>query len=59
MRGGARVIVRSVGATMVQPGTAGARSNTDTHVTVAPGASLDWWPEPIVSVVGSHHCAVT
>lgn len=56
---GASVIVRSVGATMVQPGTTDAQSNTDIHVTVAAGARLDWWPEPTVSVIGSRHRAVT
>lgn len=56
---GARVVVRSVGATMVQPGASGASSTTDVHVVVEAGGHLDWWPEPTVSVVGSHHRTTT
>ena len=56
---GATVVFRSVGATMIQPGATGDRSTTDVHVTVGAGASLDWWPEPTVSVAGSDHRTVT
>ncbi len=56
---GADLTVRSVGATMLQPGAAGDRSTTDVRVTVEAGARLDWWPEPTVSVFGSDHRTVT
>jgi urease accessory protein len=57
---GAVVSVRSVGATMVQPGPTDASSTMDVHATVAAGGHLDWRPEPTVSVVGSdHRCTTT
>jgi urease accessory protein len=51
----ARVRVRSVAASLVQPGPAGLRSVTRTVVEVAERATLDWELEPTVSVLGSRH----
>ena len=55
---GAAVTVRSVGATMVHPGAAGDGSTLEIDVSVGAGATLDWWPEPTVSVRGSDHRTV-
>lgn len=52
---GASVRIRSTGASMVQPDPAGSASTFDISITIAAGASLDWWPEPTVSVRGSRH----
>jgi urease accessory protein len=55
-----RLTVRSVGASLAQPGHARAGGSTATvRASVAPGAILDWWPEPIVSVIGSEHTQTT
>jgi urease accessory protein len=57
---GARLTMRSVAASLAQPGRVGAgRSVSTVTATVAPGASLDWWPEPLISVAGSDHLQVT
>lgn len=52
---GAHVIVRSVAAQMAQPGARGEHSTADIDIVVADGATLDWAPEPTVSVTGSDH----
>lgn len=52
---GAAVRIRSTGAAMVHPGPAGASSTFDIEIRLAAGATLDWWPEPTVSVRGSRH----
>ena len=52
---GATVRIRSTGAAMVHPGAAGAGSTFDIDITLASGSTLDWWPEPTVSVRGSRH----
>ena len=56
----ARLSVRSVAASLAQPGRAGAAGSTArVAATVAGGAVLDWWPEPVISVVGSEHTVTT
>jgi len=55
VRAGARLVVRTVAATLAQPGASGARSRTRISARVAAGASLEWLPEPIVAVAGCHH----
>ena len=53
----ATLIVRSVAASMAQPGP-GAQSSGSTatiSTTLSAGAALDWWPEPLVSVASSRH----
>ncbi len=55
---GAQVTVRSVAAAMAQPGPAGEPSQLDVDIVVSERASLDWRPQPTVSVVGSDHSVV-
>lgn len=56
---GAHATVRSVAATLVHPGPRGAPSTASTDATIAAGASLDWWPEPLVAIVGCDHSVRT
>ena len=42
---------------MAQPGPRGERSELTVDLVVDERASLDWWPQPTVSVVGSDHRA--
>ena len=55
LEAGAHVAVRSVAAAMAQPGPHGQPSQLDVALIVAAGASLDWQPQPVVSVMGSDH----
>jgi urease accessory protein len=52
---GAHVMVRSVAATMAQPGPTGEPSLLEVELVVHERATLDWAPEPIVSVCRSQH----
>ena len=52
---GACLTVRSAAATLVQPGSRCSPSRTALRITVGHGASLQWRPEPLVSVCGSDH----
>ena len=52
---GAHVVVRSVAATMAQPGPSGEPSLLEIELVVHEHATLDWAPEPMVSVRGSRH----
>ena len=52
---GSRVAVCSVASAMVQPGPRGDASELQVDLLVAAEASLDWSPQPTVSVVGSDH----
>lgn len=57
---GATVRVRSVAASMAQPGpTPGETSRTITRLVVGERAHLDWDLEPTISVRASHHRALT
>lgn len=57
---GAQLTVRSVAASLAQPGRSAAMGSSATvDAVVAAGASLDWWPEPLVSVRGSDHTQTT
>ncbi len=56
---GASVRVRSVGASMVQPGTTAASSSLRTTLEVGADATVDWELEPTVSVAGSRHRSST
>lgn len=51
----AAVTVRSVAASMALPGPGPEPSTLDIAATVGSGASLDWRPEPLISVTGSDH----
>ncbi len=55
LEAGAQVAMRSVAASMAQPGPRGEHSELVVDLVVAAGASLDWQPQPVVSVVGSDH----
>lgn len=52
---GAQVRLRSVAASLAQPDPQHRPSSSAVQVTVGAGAVLDAWPEPLVSVQGSHH----
>lgn len=52
---GAHVMVRSVAATMAQPGPTGESSLLEVELVVRERATLDWAPEPMVSVCRSQH----
>jgi urease accessory protein len=51
----ASLAVRSAAATLAQPGPRRAPSTTAVCLAVDDHASLDWRPEPLVSVRGSDH----
>jgi urease accessory protein len=57
--GGSVVVVRSVAAQLAQPDPRGRSSMAVTDVHVRAGASVDWHPEPLISVTGSDHRMVT
>ena len=52
---GTDVTVRSVAATLAQPGPTGEPSLLEVELVVHERATLDWAPEPMVSVCGSRH----
>lgn len=52
---GCHVVVRSVAASLAQPGPRGDHSELDIEVNVGAEATLHWVPEPTVSVTGSDH----
>jgi urease accessory protein len=52
---GAQVRLRSVAASLAQPDPLRRPSSSMVRVAVGAGAVLDAWPEPLVSVKGSHH----
>ena len=52
---GAHVVVRSVAAAMAQPGPRGGRSTLEVDLVVGDGGTIDWCPEPTVSVIESDH----
>jgi urease accessory protein len=56
---GAHLRVRSAGATLAQPGPHGGSSRLRCTIRVGDGASLDWAPEPLVSVRASDHVVET
>jgi urease accessory protein len=56
---GARLVVRSVAATIALPGAATPQSSANWRVEVAAGGELDFDPEPTIVAGGAHHHAVT
>lgn len=56
---GARLAVRSAAATLAQPGPDSLSSSAALRFVVGDGATLDWRPEPLVSVRGSDHLVDT
>lgn len=55
---GAHVAVCSVAAAMAQPGPRGEPSELSVDLVVGNEATLDWHPQPTVSVIGSDHRVV-
>ncbi len=53
--GGARLAVRTAGASIALPGTGLEPSSVRMRVRVAPGGELRWLPEPVVAARGSRH----
>ncbi|MFC9963117.1 urease accessory protein UreD [Nocardia ignorata] len=56
---GARLVVRSVAATIALPSVANPRSSARWHFEVGAEAELDFDPEPTIVAGGAHHHAVT
>jgi len=56
---GACLAVRSAAATLAQPGPGSAPSRATLRFEVGDAATLDWHPEPLVSVQGSDHLVDT
>ena len=54
---GARLVLRTVAASVALPGPNGAASRVSVEATVAAGGRLDWYPEPLVAAAGCHHLA--
>jgi urease accessory protein len=52
---GATLVVRSVAATVAQPSAVPAESAYDVIVSVGPGATFVWQPEPTVIATGARH----
>lgn len=56
---GARLVLRTVAASVALPGHGEAASRVTVEATVAAGARLDWCPEPLVAAAGCHHLATS
>jgi urease accessory protein len=57
---GVRLEVRSVAASLALPGSPGRPASRLTiSATVADGATLRWWPEPLIAAAGCDHHTVT
>ena len=56
---GACLAVRSAAATLAQPGSGSAPSRATLRFEVGDASTLDWHPEPLVSVRGSDHLVDT
>jgi urease accessory protein len=52
---GSSLTVRSTGAQLAFPCLGPGSSALDVHVTIGPGASLVWRPEPLVACAGCRH----
>ncbi|WP_194824736.1 urease accessory protein UreD [Nocardia sp. XZ_19_231] len=59
VRPGARLVVRSVAATIALPGVATMLSNAHWRFDIGEGAELDFDPEPTIVAGGAHHHTVT
>jgi len=59
VRAGARLAVRSTGASLVMPGRGGQRSSSTVRIVVEEDASLDWGLLPTILVGGCHHVGLT
>ncbi|MGW5922054.1 urease accessory protein UreD [Nocardia fluminea] len=59
VRPGARLVVRSVAATIALPGADTVVSNAHWRFEIGEGAELDFDPEPTIVAGGAHHHVVT
>lgn len=60
VRPGAVACIGSVGAMSIHPAPgATIPSSLTSRCEVGEGGHLDWWPEPVVSIVGSDHVSTT
>ncbi|TCJ95312.1 urease accessory protein UreD [Nocardia alba] len=59
VRAGARLVVRSVAATIALPGTDTVVSTAHWRFDIGEGAELDFDPEPTIVAGGAHHHVVT
>ncbi|MFE1592461.1 urease accessory protein UreD [Nocardia sp. NPDC058705] len=59
VRPGARLVVRSVAATIALPGANTLLSNAHWHFDIGEGGELDFDPEPTIVAGGAHHHVVT
>lgn len=55
---GCSLVVSSIAAAMAQPGPHGERSQLTIDIEVGEGATLDWRPQPAISVTGSDHRSI-
>jgi urease accessory protein len=55
---GARLVMRTVAASLALPSHHGDWSRTEVVATVAEGATLHWLPEPLIAGQGCRHVAV-
>lgn len=56
---GCALVVRSVAATVALPGPHDEPSRLDVTVRVGAGATLAWWPGPLIAAARCHHEVVT
>ena len=49
------LVLTEVSATGLLPGRDGAQSRTDVRIVVDSGATLVWWPEPVIAARACHH----
>lgn len=52
---GTTLFLREVGSTLLLPGQHTDPSTTQTHIRVAPGATLSWEAEPLIAAQGCNH----
>jgi len=56
---GARLVVRSVAASIARPGPTGECSRYEVHAEVCAGGSVDWRPEPLIATAACWHQAIS
>lgn len=56
---GARLVIRSVAASIARPGSTGEYSRFEVHAEVGAGGSLHWQPEPLIAAAACRHEAIS
>lgn len=56
---GAALVLTTVSASLLLPGPSGEPSCTTTTVRVGEGATMVWWPQPVIAACGCDHTAHT